>query len=124
MRFLQLRVRWSSVADWAPVLAAAWADWDIDDQPARRRRWALKVRAGDGQVGRDGGVQPLTGRQRIAALWAAWQAGTPIAFRDVDYDADPVERTVTILDIEETVAKPADAGGWGDSVLALTLAEA
>jgi hypothetical protein len=58
-----------------------------------------------------------------ADLWTAWQGGTTLSFRDVDYDADPAERSVRIVAIAEEVAKAADAGRWGESLLSLTLVE-
>ena len=83
----------------------------------------MTVHARDGHVQRDGGISPQTGRQQIAALWAAWQAGSTVPFRDLDYDADPTQRLVRIVGIAEAVAKPADAGRWGESAIALTLVE-
>ena len=47
-----------------------------------------------------------------------------MTFRDVDYDADPVTRTVRIVGIAEEAPKPGDAGRWGDGTVALTLVEA
>lgn len=122
-RSLQLRVRWSGVLDWAPVLTGLWAEWAIDDAPAPRRRWELKVAARDGQVRRDGGREARSGRQLAADLWAAWQTGTPVPFADVDYEAAPVTRTVRIVAIAEEIPKPADAARWGESVVSLTLVE-
>jgi hypothetical protein len=122
-RFLQLRLAWSSVLDWAPVLTQVWADYTVLDNAPPRRRWELKVVCRDGQVRRDGAVQSRSGRQLAADLWAAWQGGTTLTFRDVDYDADPAQRSVRIVAIAEEVAKAADAGRWGESLLSLTLVE-
>ncbi len=44
-------------------------------------------------------------------------------FKDVDHDAAPNVRQVRIVGIAEEVAKPADAGRWGESIVALTLVE-
>ncbi|MGH2352288.1 MAG: hypothetical protein ACRDJN_11830 [Chloroflexota bacterium] len=122
-RFLQLRLSWSSVLDWAPILTQAWADYALLDNGPRRRRWEIKVAARDAQVKREGGVQSTTGRQQIAALWAAWATGAPVSLRDTDYDSDPTERTVRVLSISEEAPKPSDQGRWGDAVVALVLAE-
>ncbi len=122
-RFLQLRVQWSSVLDWAPVLTAVWAEYELLGAPARRRRWQFSVRAKDQAVRRDGTVDPRSGRQQIADLWAAWQGAETVPFKDVDYDADAVTRQVRIIGIREEVPKPSDAGRWGESVLTLTLVE-
>lgn len=122
-RFIMLRVRWESVSDWAPVLVGVWAEFEVLDSPARRRRWSFRVQARDQVVDRDGSPLPRTGRELIAGLWSAWEAGTPLAFRDQDFDADPVERAVRIVGISESVPAPADAGRWGDAVVALQLVE-
>jgi len=122
-RFLQLRVQWSSVTDWAPVLTALWAEYELLSVPARRRRWHLSVRARDRAVRRDGTVDPRTGQEQIADVWSAWEAAATVDFKDVDYDAAPVTRRVRIIGIREEVPKPSDAGRWGDSVLTLSLVE-
>jgi hypothetical protein len=122
-RFLQLKVTWLSVADWAPVLTGVWAEHATLDAPARRRRWSLGVMARDGLVRRDGSVSPISGRQQIAHLWNAWSANQTITFKDIDYDSDPVTRQVRIVDIEEHVAKPSDASRWGDASVRLGLVE-
>jgi hypothetical protein len=122
-RFLQLRVRWSSVTDWAPVLVGIWAEFELLDSPARRRRWQFTVTAQDQVIDRDGSQLTRTGRQLIAELWAAWQQGATLPFRDIDFDDDPVQRRVRIIGIREVVPVPANAGRWGQSAVALTLVE-
>ncbi|CAA9433154.1 MAG: hypothetical protein AVDCRST_MAG64-3630, partial [uncultured Phycisphaerae bacterium] len=57
-------------------------------------------------------------------LWGAWTARAVVAFKDVDFDAEPVTRQVRIADISEEIPKGGDAGRWGESVVALTLIEA
>jgi hypothetical protein len=122
-RFAMLRVTWGGVVDWAPVLTGLWVEFEALDAPARRRRWELAVLAHDQVVRRDGGAVSRTGRELIAALWAAWETGTMLPFRDIDHDADPVERRIRIVGIRERVARPADAGAGGDAVVELTLVE-
>ncbi|HEV2066424.1 MAG TPA: hypothetical protein VGR08_06285, partial [Thermomicrobiales bacterium] len=122
-RFLQLRVRWSSVLNWAPVLTGVWSEFEVLDSPARRRRWQFTVTAQDQVIDRAGTKLTRTGRQLVAELWSAWQAGTTLPFRDLDYDADPTERRVRIVGIREVVPVPSDAGRWGHSAVALTLVE-
>jgi hypothetical protein len=122
-RFLQLRVRWTSPLDWAPILTGIWTEFEVLDSPARRRRWRFTVTARDQVIDRDGSLLTRTGRQLIAELWAAWRTGTTLAFRDVDYDADPTERRVRIVGISELTPQPSDAGRWGDSAVTLTLVE-
>ncbi len=77
-RFLMLRVRWESVSDWAPVLVGVWAEFEVMDSPARRRRWSFRVQARDQVVDRAGSPLSRTGRQLIAELWGAWESGTPL----------------------------------------------
>jgi len=122
-RWMMLRVTWSSVSDWAPVLTGLWTEFEVLDAPARRRRWQLSVVAHDQVVRRDGGEMSRGGRQLIADLWQAWEEGTTLPYRDIDYDATPVERRVRIVGIREQVARPADAGDLGDAVVQLTLVE-
>ena len=122
-RFLMIRLNWWNVTDWAPVLVGLWCEFEVMDSPARRRRWNLQVAAHDQTVDRAGAVLSRTGRQLIAELWSKWQGGTTLAFRDSDYDADSVERTVRIVGISESAPKPADHGRWGDSVVSLQLVE-
>jgi hypothetical protein len=116
-------VSWSSVADWAPVLVGVWVDFELLDLPARRRRWSLKVHARDSTVVRDGSLETRSGRQVSADLWDAWETGAILPFRDVDYDAVPVERLVRLTGINEEIPKPADAAQWGESIVDLTLVE-
>ena len=122
-RFLQLKATWQPNGAWAPILTALWAEYETLDSPARRRKWSFVVAARDQTLDRAGALLPRTGRQLIAGLWQAWQTGRTLAFRDQDYDADPSERRVRIVGIDEQVPKPSDAGLWGASLLKLTLVE-
>jgi hypothetical protein len=123
-RWLQLRVRWESVSDWAPALTGVWADWSVLPAGATRRRWEVTVRCGDRLVRRDGSVETRSGRQVAADLWAAWETGALLDFRDVDADATDAAYVVRIVALRETTARPADAGRWGESEATLTLVEA
>jgi hypothetical protein len=105
------------------VLAGVWTEFEILDSPARRRRWQLGVVAQDQIVDREGELLTRSGRELIADLWMAWQVGTTLTFRDLDYDADTFERRVRIVGISEKVARLFDAGRWGDSSVTLTLVE-
>jgi hypothetical protein len=122
-RFLQLKVSWTSVLDWAPVLTGLWAEHATLDAPARRRRWSLAVMTRDGLVRRDGSVSPKTGRQQITDLWTAWSTNQTVALKDIDFDSDPVTRQVRIIDIEELVANPADASRLSEASVRLGLVE-
>lgn len=81
-RHLQLRVSWSSVSDWAPVLTGVWAEFVTLDNAPSRRRWELVIEAGDRHVRRDGNLDPQSGSQKIAALWDAWEAGRALGFAE------------------------------------------
>ena len=83
-RHLQVRVSWSSVSDWAPVLVNVWAEYTLLDNAPPRRRWELVVDAADRRVRRDGNLDPQTGRQKIAALWDAWEGGHALDFGETD----------------------------------------
>lgn len=120
---LQLRVTWSSVLDWAPTLTCLWADYELLNVAARRRRWTMTVSARDGLAARDGAAMSATGRQHSANLWSSWAAGATLTLRDLDYDATLRQYAVRVAGIEEAIPKPADAGRWGDSLLTLTLVE-
>lgn len=122
-RFLMLRVRWIGQTDWAPVLVGLWAEFEMLDSPARRRRWQFTVQAQDEVVDRSGDGLARTGREQIAELWNHWQQGTTMPFRDLDHDADPTERQVRIVGISEQVPLPHQAGLWGQSMVSLTLVE-
>jgi hypothetical protein len=122
-RWIQLRVRWEGLVDWAPTLVNAWAEFELLDSPARRRKWILQVHAADQLIDRDGALLPVTGRQLINQLWTDWSTGTTLTFRDIDYDDVAVQRNVRITGIEEDTDRPADAGMWGDSTIRLVLVE-
>lgn len=122
-RFLQLRVRWASLTRWAPTLVDCWAEFELLDSPARRRRWIIIVKAADQVIDRDGSPLAVTGRQLINQLWTDWQTGTTIPFRDIDYDDVATTRNVRIIGIEEDTERPADHGRWGHSLIKLTLVE-
>src|SRR5699024_11068287 len=81
-RFIQLRVRWGSVSDWAPILTGLWVEHEALSSPARRRKWQLRIHARDQEIDRDGMVIQRTGRQLIDELWQSWETDTPIPFRD------------------------------------------
>ena len=84
-RYLQLRVVWSSVSDWAPVLASVWAEYEVPElAPPRKRIWELVVDAGDHSIRRDGQVDPQRGRSKIDGLWTRFHAGHDLAYTDID----------------------------------------
>lgn len=122
-RWIQLKVEWTSVVDWAPVLTGVWAEYELLDAPAKRRRWSFKVQARDRAIQRDGDVAARSGQALAADLWAAWAASTTVAFKDVDVDVTHQTYQVRIVGIAEEIPKPSDAATFGASVLALTVVE-
>lgn len=120
---LQLQVAWSSVLDWAPTLTCLWADYELLNVTARRRRWTMTIAARDAAIQRDGDQLTLTGRQFSANLWTSWASGTTLGLRDLDYDATLRQYAVRIAGLQEAIPKPADAGRWGNSLLTITLVE-
>jgi hypothetical protein len=121
--FIQLRVSWSGVIDWAPTLVGLWAEYELLDSPARRRKWLFNVHARDNALQRDGSVSPQTGRQLAAGLWDIWENGITIPFKDIDFDDTGTTHQVRVVAIEEAIPKPSDSGRWGASTLSLTLVE-
>lgn len=121
--FLQLRVAFSSVSDWSPVLTGLWADYILLDRSPRQRRWHVAIQARDSSIQRDGSVAALDGRAQIAALWQSWESAATVTLRDIDYDDDPTERHVRIVAIEEHVPKPAGPVTSGTANVHLQLLE-
>lgn len=120
---LQVLVSWSGVTDWAPTLTGIWAAYEALGTPLRRRRWRFGVLARDGLVRRDGSPHPWNGQEIAASLWSAWEAGTTLTYRDVDYDLTGRQHAVRITAIGEERPKPADGGRWGEAVVTVALAE-
>ena len=88
-RALQLRVSWSSVSDWAPVLTEVWYEAESQHTSNRKRRWEIAVAARDRKPRRDGQLAGNDGRDDVAALWSAYAAGGTVAFQDLDFDGSP-----------------------------------
>ena len=122
-RYLQVEIEWSSVTDWAPTLSAISIEYERLGESARRRRWQLGVVARDRIVERDGGQHLRTGAEIVTDLWHAWQNGETVTFRDVDYDADPTERSVRVIGLAEQIPTPANPTGIAASQISVTLLE-
>jgi hypothetical protein len=122
-RYLQVQVAWDSVPDWAPTLTAIAIEYERLGDTARRRRWQLGVMARDRMVERDGGQHVRSGAEIVADLWQAWQDGATVTFRDVDYDADPVERRVRVVGLSEQIPTPSNPAAVASSQITLTLVE-
>lgn len=111
-RLLQTRVRWSSVSDWAPILSHIDVDFAVRDT---RQRWTLDVAVRDQLEG--------SGRDEIDALWDAWREAA-VPFRDIDYDTNPQERTVRVLEVAEKAPGIAGSGQeWTGSIVSVQLGE-
>jgi hypothetical protein len=122
-KWLALKYSLAGVTDGAPTLAALWAEYRAVEVPRRRRHWTFDLLAADGTVGRAGLPDARRGAAIAADLWAAWESGTTLTFRDIDYDLAPTARSVRIVGLEEAVAAPADAGRWGESRVKVKLVE-
>jgi hypothetical protein len=119
-RYLQVQVAWDSVSDWAPTLAAIAVEYERLPG-SMRRRWQLGVIARDRIIERDGGQHLRSGPEIVADLWQAWEQGTTIPFRDIDYDPDPTERQVRVIGLTEQIPTPSST--IGASQLTVTLLE-
>ena len=87
-RYLQLRVSWSSILDWAPVLVSVWAE--VERPPAaqvRRTSWEFAARVQDRALRRDGNLDPRSGQEQRRALWDLYDAGADLPF--IESDASP-----------------------------------
>jgi hypothetical protein len=84
-RFLQLRVTWSSVSDWAPVLVNVWAE--VERPPValqRRSTWEFDARIADRTLRRDGNVDPRDGQEQRRSLWDVYDSGSDVPFIETD----------------------------------------
>jgi hypothetical protein len=121
VRYLQLRVTWSSVSDWAPVLSSAWAEYELPEIVTLRRRvWSFDVDASDRTVRRDGGKDPQDGRTKARALWELWEGGNELVFTETDGGLwDPGELGGRALwlagDRLSGVANGAALAAWADA---------
>jgi hypothetical protein len=122
-KWLALRYTLGGVTTGGPVLAALWAEYRPAEPGARRRTWQFDLLAADATPRRDGAPDPRAGGAISADLWAAWESGATLTFRDLDYDRLPTQRTVRIIALDETIPAPADAGRWGESRLRVKLIE-
>ena len=122
-KWLALRYTLGGATTGAPILAALWAEYRPVEPGARRRTWQCDLLAADQTPRRDGAPDPRLGTAIATDLWAAWESGATLPFRDLDYDRIPVARTVRILALDETIAAPADAGRWGESRVRVKLVE-
>jgi hypothetical protein len=119
--FIQLKVTWSGVVDWAPALVGLQAEYEAIDLAPRRRRWNFTIRARDRSVQRDGSVDVRTGHSMASDLWTVWTNGQPIPFTDLDHDTTGLTHTVQIVSLDESV--PAVSGQPTDSLISLELVE-
>lgn len=122
-KWLALRYTLSGVTSGAPVLAALWAEYRPAEPGLRRRAWQFDLLAADQTPRRDGALDGRPGGTISADLWSAWESGATLAYRDLDYDRNPVARTVRIVALDESIAAPADAGRWGESKVRVKLIE-
>lgn len=120
---IMLKLNWTSVTDWDPVLSGLWAEYELLDSPARRRKWSMSMLARDAAVQRDGSASTRTGRELASDLWQSWEAGATIVLRDIDFDLTGELYQVRIVGIGEDIPKPSTSGQSAASVMNLTLVE-
>lgn len=122
-KWLALRYSLSGAVTGVPVLAALWAEYRPAEPGARRRTWQFDLFVADRTARRDGAPDPRAGAAISADLWAAWETGATLAFRDLDYDLAPTDRNVRIVALDEAIPAPPDAGRWGESRVRVRLSE-
>jgi len=122
-RYIQIRVTWGSVTDWAPVLQSLWVEYARLDGPAKRRAWRMTVTPADPSILRDGSVDARSAATQLADLWNAWANGTTITLRDIDYDLVPTQRNVRVRSIVEERTTTRDAARWTTPQIEIQLIE-
>ena len=121
-RYLQLKIEWQSVDDWAPALTSIWAEWVLIDH--HEVRWTMDIRAVDRAVQEDGSVDPRTGDDISADLWAAWYLSEPISFYDVGENHSSSKRdNAIIMRLSEKISSTDTATKHRDSVFSVEILE-
>jgi len=118
---LTVRVTWTPSANGTGfrLLALHANGWELPAAPAVKR-WTLRVRCSDLLLNRAGNVDARTGEAMRAALVGLAATGTPIAYADLDYDANPATQTVRVIEAEES-ARRGDGTHFWESEIAVTL---
>ena len=122
-RYLQVRVSVRNVSTWCPVLVGVWAEYELVQVGASRKKWRMTVQCRDGQVLRDGGVHPLGGWEQARAVWQAYEGEGAVTFKDIDYDLTGVVERVRVVGVREVLGKGEPRDGYGERQVEVTLVE-
>jgi len=117
---LTVRVTWTPTANGVGFrLVSVYANgWELSAAPATKR-WSLRLRCSDKLLRRDGSVDVRTGEAMRAAL-IGLAAGAPVAYADLDYDANPITQTVRVVEVDEA-SRRGDGTHFWESEMAVTL---
>ena len=102
-------------------LRAVWARWRRGVSGGRRRRWEMRLRCSDQVAQHTGARDGRSGRALASDLLGLVGAGA-VAFRDVDYPATLVERSVQVMEAELVVGKNWEPRG-GEAEVRVALEE-
>lgn len=120
-RYLQVRVSMRNISSWCPVLVGVWAEYELVQVGASRKKWRFTVQCRDGQVLRDGSVHPLSGWEQAREIWQAFEGEGAVTFKDVDYDLTGVVERVRVVGVREVLGKGEARDGYGERQLEVTL---
>jgi hypothetical protein len=120
-RYLQVRVSMRNVSTWCPVLVGVWAEYELVQVGASRKKWRFTVQCRDGQVLRNGTVHPLSGWEQAREIWEALEGEGAVTFKDVDYDLTGVVERVRVVGVRETLGKGEPRDGFGAREVEVTL---
>ncbi len=120
-RYLQVRVSMRNITAWCPVLVGVWAEHELVQAGATRKKWRFVVQCRDGQVLRNGSVHPLSGWQQARELWEAFASEAAVTFKDIDYDLTGVVERVRVVGVRETLTKGEPRDGVGGREVEVTL---
>jgi hypothetical protein len=81
------------------------------------------VQCKDAVVLRDGSVDATGARALAERLWASWEAGGTVTFRDIDYDRTLTGYSGRLVDLREAVVKVNDGATMADGEVEVALVE-
>lgn len=122
-RYLQVRVSMRNVSTWCPVLVGVWAEYELVQVGASRKKWRFAVQCRDGQVLRDGSVHALSGWHQAREIWQAFESEAAVTFKDIDYDVTGVVERVRVVGVRETLSKGEPRDGFGGREVEVTLVQ-
>lgn len=122
-RYLQLRVTVSNITTWSPVLAGMWAEYELVQVGATRKKWRFTVQCHHRQVLRDGSIHPLDAWQQAQHLWQAFESEAPVTFKDIDYDRTQRVEYVRVVGIRETMTRREQQDGYANREIEVVLVQ-